>query len=265
MSTTPMPTPTLTPEPSAAPAAAPVAAPVPAPVLAPESTAPAVPPAAAPAAQPTLAELRQAAVDASRGTSSQMFGTPASGPTPAAASPAAAAAATPAAPATPAVKSEEEQLQDFLLDQQDAAAARRLGFPSVNAYREHQQAQLQISQQIQLEALATRFYSAAPDFPDTPESCNALEETRVKYNLPGDLNGLIAAHALAIRDGRYVPATTTAPGQPLSPRPVPPPTLSSSSSPSFGPSAADPFGGRNPYDRKQMSLAELREMALKSR
>lgn len=131
-------------------------------------------------------------------------------------------------PPAPAAQSPEEVLQQYLRDQYDAAKAKELGFQTVDAYRGWQKAAVEREQQVAGQMVISKFMQECPDFPGTPEAGTAIEGVMKKYSLPENLGGLVAAHAIAVQQKLYAPAT---PASALPVRPTPNPTLVTGASP----------------------------------
>jgi hypothetical protein len=155
--------------------------------------------------------------------------------------------ATPTTPAAPTVDPAEKALQDYLAEQ----TAKAYGFQNAEQMKSVLQASRTTNEHMQLSAIESAFLQACPDFPDSPEAVKAIETTIEKYALPMNAGGLIAAHALAVREKLYVPATPTAA---VTARPVPNPTLITGTTPA--PSTVDEAALRT------MPLDQLRTLAL---
>lgn len=118
----------------------------------------------------------------------------------------------------PAQPTEQEvanrQLQEFMATQ----TAGYLGFESADQMRVALSGMQEVTNNQQQQTQMMSFYASAQDFPGGDDNSNKLVETAIKYNLVANdgkgnitkypsANQLLAAHALAIRDGVYKPLT----------------------------------------------------------
>ena len=167
----------------------------------------------------------------------------------------AAAAANPEAAATLSGMSPEQFSNLYYESLNDPgkatvmAAARELGFDSVEEFKETVQQMRQTSETAQANMVAQEFARACPDFPFTPEARDALYGVMAKAGISESLEGLEAAHALCLKKKLYEPrpagpTQTTGPTQP-----TPPPMTPRSSSTVVNP------------DINKMTTAQIEEMA----
>jgi hypothetical protein len=110
---------------------------------------------------------------------------------------------------------------------------------------------IQTSQDVQQQNLAASFMQRCPDFPNTPEASDALVELAGQLGLPPTAEGLEAAHLMALRRGLYQPVAAPAA---QTPRPTPPPMLSSSA-------PAPSTGAPTDADLRSMPMDQLRALA----
>lgn len=137
-------------------------------------------------------------------------------------------AATPQAPVAPAEDPAEVAARKFIAD----GFAKEMGFNNAD---ELKQAWGQVStttSEIQNQSLAASFLAACPDFPNTPEAAQSLGAIMDRVHLPNTLEGMQAAHALALYSKAYQPLVQAPPV--TQPQRVAPPTLPTSSPVSTG-------------------------------
>jgi hypothetical protein len=146
--------------------------------------------------------------------------------------------------------------------QQADLLAKRFGFSGEAEMVSHFANLSQQAEHIQDMERASTFLQSCPDFPNTEEASNALAAIVTQNGWDFSAQNMEAAHHLAVKHGVYQPLPPEAVNATweqnlrASNRPVAPPMISSKS----------PDGnqtGYNPWDTKQVPLADLRAAAIR--
>lgn len=157
---------------------------------------------------------------------------------------------TPAQPTvqkTPEEIAGEQWVQDVL--------AKSLGYENFDQLKKVMGGVVQTTEDAQAGTLAAAFMQTCPDFPNTPEASEKLVTLQSQLGFPDTVEGLQAAHLIAVQRGMYQPVPVQT-QQPASPTPNP--TLITGSAPT----GAQPE--INPYDPK-VSLEQVKAWAERAR
>jgi hypothetical protein len=107
----------------------------------------------------------------------------------------------------PMVDPQEKQLQDYLLNQ----TAKALGYDSADQYKADLMKVRGTTEKVNNQLVATEFLALNQDFPNTPESVEALSKKIDEMGWGFDQQSMTAAHALLVREHGTDPAKGYAP------------------------------------------------------
>ncbi len=162
----------------------------------------------------------------------------------------------PVVPPTPEAQN-EAQLQAYLLNQ----TAKALGYESADQYKADLARVKSTTDEVNNQLVAGQFLASCQDFPNSPESVEALSKKIDDMKWDFTPQSMIAAHALCLREDKYKALTaeeinaTWSQGLQHSNRATPPPMIR-------GAAPDSNAQGFNPW-AKDLKLEDLRAMAIK--
>lgn len=154
---------------------------------------------------------------------------------------------TPQAPTPVAEDPATVAAREFILTE----VAKGVGLSSADELKERLNLMASTTEDIRSQSLAASFMAACPEFPNTPDACQALGNIMNSVGLPNTVEGMKAAHALALYQKAYAPLQAN-PQQITTPNPPPP---------GFGAGASIPQGGA--VDLWKIPMEQLRDLASK--